>query len=128
MLAIDVKDLRARLSRDGEFTRYARQWTGSFAFLDEASHLRIEVRDGLVAGVSNGPNAGSADVAIAGPADGWQKVFAPLPPPFYQDLLGGAVGRHGFAPSGDLGTLTAYYGAIQRAAVLAGRSVRGEPL
>lgn len=81
---------------------------------------------GEVASVGTGNGAVAADVVFIGPAAGWDQVFAAVPPPFYQDLLGGAVGHHGFSASGDTTTMAAYYAAIQRAVVLAGRAIRGE--
>lgn len=124
MLEVDTEVLRRRLEEDGEFRRGARLWTGSFAFQDEASCICIELQDGRLAGVTSA--GGTPDVTITGPAAGWEKVFAAVPPPYYQDLMGGAVGRHGFTFSGDLTTLLAYYAAIQRAVVVAGQVSRME--
>jgi hypothetical protein len=124
MLEIDVDDVQQRLSADGEFLRYARQWTGSFGFSDGVAHVRVSLAGGAVSEVASGTEAAAADVVIQGPAEGWKNVFAAVPPPYYQDLLGGAVGRHGFLPAGDFSVLAAYYGAIQRAAVLIGQSLR----
>lgn len=126
MLDIDVKDLRRRLQGDAEFARAARHWTGSFGFATEDVGLRVLVEAGRVREVLCEKDAPAAEVKITGPADGWANVFAAVPPPYFQDLVGGAVGRHGFTISGDLLVLSAYYGAIQRAAVLAGRSLRKE--
>jgi hypothetical protein len=118
---IDEQSLRAVLEADGEFRRAARLWTGSFAFrTDDGAGVRIELRDGRVVGVEV-PGSGPATVAFSGPADGWANVFAPAPPPYYQDLIGGAVGRHGFGVEGDLTAMAAHYGAIARAVVLVGR-------
>jgi hypothetical protein len=126
MLEIDASDVHQRLSADGEFLRYARQWTGSFGFSDGVAHVRVSLSGGAVSEVASGAEAPTADVVVQGPAEGWKNVFAAVPPPYYQDLLGGAIGRHGFVPAGDISVLAAYYGAIQRAAVVIGQSLRRE--
>ena len=123
-MEVDATALRRRLEEDAEFRRAARQWTGSFAFRDETSSLCIELQSGRLTGVTS--EGETPNVTITGPSEGWAKVFAAVPPPYYQDLMGGAIGRHGFTVSGDLATLAAYYAAIQRAAVLTGQVSRME--
>ena len=126
MLGIDAQRWSDALRDDGEFRRSARLWTGSFAFSDGEGHLRLELAAGTPIAATAGPGESSADVTFSGPSAGWRNLFAATPPPFYQDLLGGAVGHHGFVPGGDLVTMAAYYGAIQRAAQVAGRVFRGD--
>ena len=116
MEGIDPVNLREALERDGEFRRASRQWSGSFAFGDEERFVRIELAGGEVSSIAVLPGRPEATVVFHGPRDGWRNVFAELPPPYYQDLVGGAVGRHGFTLTGDLSVMAAYYGAIKRAA------------
>lgn len=126
VLGIDPQRYRIALENDGEFRRASRGWTGSFAFFDGSRHLAASLSNGVVVNARSGDGTPEADITFCGPEEGWRQVFAAVPPPYYQDLLGGAVGRHGFAPSGDLAVMAAYYGAIRRAAVVAGRVLRGE--
>ncbi len=107
------------LKADAEFCRASRLWTGSFALADETGFVSVTVAGGDVRGVVTGAGASSAEVTFSGPAEGWAKVLAAVPPPYYQDLIGGAVGRHGFLVSGDVTRMAAYYPAIQRAVRLA---------
>jgi hypothetical protein len=51
---------------------------------------------------------------VVAPEAGWTAFLAPVPRPFYQDLLGGCVQHHGFTVAGDLLSLAAYYQATQR--------------
>ena len=122
--AVDIEParLKALLEADGEFRRASRLWSGSFALADEGGYVRIEVGRGQLESVDAGAGSPNADTVFKGPAEGWAKVFAPAPPPYYQDLVGGAVGRHGFAMSGDTLQMAAYYPAIQRAVRLAGQA------
>lgn len=119
---IDRDRLAALLAADGEFRRAARLWTGSFAFADEDGFVTVEVSRGRVQAVEAGAGSPAAGITFSGPAEGWAKVFAPVPPPYYQDLIGGAVGRHGFSILGDALQMAAYYPAIQRAVRLAGKA------
>ena len=116
---IDRDRLAELLTADGEFCRAIRLWTGSFAFADEAGFVSIEVSRGRVESVVFAAGSPSAGITFSGPAEGWSKVLAPVPPPYYQDLIGGAVGRHGFGIAGDSLQMAAYYPAIQRAVRLA---------
>ena len=50
---------------------------------------------------------------IVGPADGWEKMLQPAPPPFYQDLYGAQI-HHGFAIHGAIEDVGPYYPALRR--------------
>lgn len=107
------------LKADAEFCRASRLWTGSFAFADEAGFVSVNVASGDITGAVTAAGPSSAEITFYGPVEGWAKVLAAVPPPYYQDLIGGAVGRHGFLVYGDAAELAAYYPAIQRAVRLA---------
>ena len=124
VLGIDTADVVMALVDDGEFRRAARQWTGSFAFTDGMDYLLFRVEAGELDAVFASDGEVEAEVVFLGPADGWAKVFAAVPPPYYQDLVGGAVGRHGFGVSGDLAVMSAHYAAIQRAVAVTGSAWR----
>ena len=126
--SIDEAGWKRALKSDGAFRRATRGWTGSFAFSDGHLHVCVVLESGGVVSVSADDGTIEADVVFVGPAEGWERVFAAAPPPYYQDLLGGAVGHHGFSATGDTATMAAYYGAIQRAVFVAGKVIRGEVL
>lgn len=116
---INTNRLQELLLTDGEFRRASRLWTGSFALADERGYVQVNLRRGQLDSVHGGAGTPEADTTFSGPAEGWAKVFAAVPPPYYQDLIGGAVGRHGFAIHGDSLQMAAYCPAIQRAVRLA---------
>ena len=55
-----------------------------------------------------------ATITVVASDDGWVQFLAPVPRPFYQDLLGGCVQHHGFQVAGDILSLSAYYQASTR--------------
>lgn len=124
MFDLPPERFASALAEDGEFRRAIRLWTGSMAFSDGERHLLVRVADGVLAGVVAGAGVPEANVLFVGPAEGWRQVLAPVPPPYYQDLLGGAAGHHGFLPGGDLDTLCQYYPAVVRAVAIAGELSR----
>jgi hypothetical protein len=67
-----------------------------------------------------------ATITVVAPKAGWTAFLAPVPHPFYQDLLGGCVQHHGFTVVGDLLALAAYYQATQRLFALM-RVLRARP-
>lgn len=122
MFSVELDHWRQLLENDGEFRRASRLWSGSFAFADEEGFVGVRLQRGAVADVSAGDGPGIGDTVFRGPKDGWAKVMADVPPPYFQDLIGGAVGRHGFTIEGDTLQMAAYYPAIQRAVRLAARA------
>jgi hypothetical protein len=110
----DPSRLRARANADGEFRIAARYWTATLSLESPPRALRVELVDGQVAGCDERAAGGDATITIVGPAGGWAEFLAPIPRPFYQDLLGGCVQHHGFTVGGDVLGLSAYYQAAQR--------------
>jgi hypothetical protein len=126
VLAVDAEAWANALRADGEFRRASRGWTASVGFSDSQSYISFGVVSGklVYAACDRGPLA--ADITFTGPPEGWRQVLSDTPAPYYQDLIGGAVGRHGFAMRGDVLLLAPYYQAIQRAVTLAAAVMRGE--
>lgn len=124
MRNLDRSAWQSLLEADVEFRRACRAWTGSLALFDGTVHALLGVLDGSVAEAAVAVGIPAADITFEGPPEGWQHVFEAAPPPYYQDLLGGAVAHHGFEVHGDLLQLAVRYPAVQRAVALAGVAMR----
>lgn len=110
----DIAALRARFERDPELGHAVRFWTGALIVKAGAarSALRFEAGRLAEAGPRDAP-AGPRDVEIAAAPGEWEKLLAPEPPPFYQDVFGASL-HHPVSLGGDVETLYAYYPAIRR--------------
>ena len=114
MLLADATRLQAGVNADPEFRLAARYWNATLSLESPSRALRVEIADGQVANCQEGEAGRPATITIVGPDDGWAQFLAPVPRPFYQDLLGGCVQHHGFSVAGDMLALSAYYQAAQR--------------
>lgn len=110
----DPTRLQASANADPEFRLAARYWTATLSLESPSRALRVEIADGRVASCREGEAGQPATITVAGPDEGWSQFLAPVPRPFYQDLLGGCVQHHGFVVAGDMLALSAYYQATQR--------------
>jgi DsbC/DsbD-like thiol-disulfide interchange protein len=110
----DPTRLQASANADPEFRLAARYWNTTLSLESPSHALRVEIADGQIANCREGEAGEPATITVAGPDDGWAQFLAPVPRPFYQDLLGGCVQHHGFTVAGDLLALSAYYQATQR--------------
>jgi hypothetical protein len=110
----DPTRLQASANADPEFRLAARYWTATLSLESPSRALRVEIADGQVANCREGEAGQPATITVAGPDEGWAQFLAPVPRPFYQDLLGGCVQHHGFTVAGDILALSAYYQATQR--------------
>lgn len=104
----------AAANADPEFTIAARYWNASLALGAPDRVWRIEIANGRVTGCREAEAAAPATITVTASSDGWREFLAPVPRPFYQDLLGGCVQHHGFTVGGDMLVVNAYYHAIQR--------------
>ena len=77
-----------------------------------ASRLRFEAGRFAGAGRATRRPARATSTIAAAPAE-WEKLLAPVPPPFYQDPFGASL-HHPVSLGGDPETLFAYYGALRR--------------
>lgn len=110
----DPTRLQASTNADPEFRLAARYWNATLSLESPSRALRVEIADGQVASCRESEAGQPATIAVVASDDGWTQFLAPLPRPFYQDLLGGCVQHHGFAVTGDMLALSAYYQATQR--------------
>jgi DsbC/DsbD-like thiol-disulfide interchange protein len=114
MLLADPARLQAGANADPEFRLAARYWNATLSLESPTRALRVEIAEGRVAHCRAGEAGEPATITVTAPDDGWAQFLAPVPRPFYQDLLGGCVQHHGFTVAGDMLTLSAYYQATQR--------------
>ena len=114
MALADPARLRAGANADAEFRLAARYWTATLSLESPAGALRVEIADGQIASCRESAAGQTATITVAASDDGWREFLAPVPRPFYQDLLGGCVQHHGFTVAGDMLALSAYYQATQR--------------
>ena len=114
MLLADPARLQADANADPEFRLAARYWNATLSLESPTRALRVEIAEGRVAKCREGEAGEPATITVRGPDDGWAQFLAPVPRPFYQDLLGGCVQHHGFTVAGDILALSAYYQATQR--------------
>jgi hypothetical protein len=109
------RSLLAAVNEDPEFQLAARFWSGSFRLgMGPAEAYVFRIRDGRLVDVNLAPTSFDAwDFEIAGPAEGWTEILAPVPKPFYQDVAS-ALLRHGFTLGGDVESYFAYHAALRR--------------
>jgi hypothetical protein len=110
----DPTRLSARFASDPELSRCARFFTGAFRLGVGEQRFELRFEAGRFAGA--GPAAsppGARDVEISAAPAEWDKLLAPVPPPFYQDPFGAAL-HHPVSLGGDPETLFAYYGVLRR--------------
>jgi hypothetical protein len=111
---VDPLQLQARANGDPEFARAARYWNATLSLETPTQALCVDIESGRVTGCRTGVPGAPATITVTASKAGWQAFLAPVPRPFYQDLLGGCVQHHGFTVGGDILALSAYYQASQR--------------
>ncbi len=110
----DPLSLQSSVNSDAEFRHTARYWDATLSLETPTQALYIEIVAGQVKHCREGRPGEAVTVTVSASEDGWRQFLAPMPRPFYQDLLGGCVQHHGFTVEGDILTLSAYYQASQR--------------
>lgn len=110
----DPARLQLAVNADPEFRLAARYWNATLGLESTTEALRVEIADGQVVSCDSCRPGQPATITVSGPDEGWAEFLAPVPRPFYQDLLGGCVQHHGFQVAGDMLSLSAYYQAMQR--------------
>ena len=108
-----LRALPAAANDDAEFAIAARMWDAEVIFASDGNSVRMSIVGGRITDVASAPAATDAQIRITGPDDGWQKMLAPLPPPFYQDLFGASI-HHGFTIEGAVEDVYPYYPALRR--------------
>jgi hypothetical protein len=100
-------------NKDPEFLIAARFWNSSLKLdMDDSTHI-LRIQDGKITVDSNAQASEVCDISISAPSEDWNKMFEPVPGPFYQDLFAATV-YHGFSYDGDLELMFAYYPALRR--------------
>lgn len=114
MNGLNGEDLREALNADPEFQLSARYWNGRVK-LDFGDRVYIvHVHDGVVERTEEDPTMyDPCDLSIAASAEGWEKLLATTPRPFYQDIYSASV-HHDFDIDGDLEQFFAYHAALRR--------------
>jgi hypothetical protein len=99
---------------DRELARCARFWTGALHLGVGPQRWRLRFENGrFAAAEATDAKPGPRDMALEAAASEWEKLLAPLPPPFYQDPFGASL-HHSVSLGGDAETLFAHYGALRR--------------
>ncbi|MFI5315248.1 MAG: hypothetical protein ACHQ6T_06085 [Myxococcota bacterium] len=110
----DVAALSERFASDRELALAARFWHGALHLGAGSQRVALRFEPGRTPRVDPDAGAiGARDVEITAAAAEWEKLTAPIPPPFYQDVFGAAL-HHPVSLGGDFETLYAYYPAIRR--------------
>lgn len=113
-LDLDPAQLRQSLNDDPEFRLQARYWNTTFRIVVEGRALLVRIIDGVIVEVDTGATPFDAwNFQLAGTAEQWAQLLAPVPVAFYQDYYA-AMLYHGFAIEGDMQQIMAYYPAIRR--------------
>ncbi|MGH2897792.1 MAG: hypothetical protein ACRDMZ_03900, partial [Solirubrobacteraceae bacterium] len=107
----ELSTLRSRLASDRELARCARYFTGAVRLGVGKEQYAVHFESGKVtaAGKAEAP-PGAHDVTLSAAASEWDKLLAPVPPPFYQDPFGASL-HHAVSLGGEPETLFAYYPA-----------------
>ncbi len=114
MRGLKGEDLRVALNTDPEFQLSARYWNGRVK-LDFGDRVYIiSVHDGVVENIEEDPTMyDPCDLSISASSEGWDKLLAATPRPFYQDMYSASV-HHEFDIEGDLEQFFAYHAALRR--------------
>ena len=106
-------ELPDRVNRDGEFRYAARHWDATLRLdIGDESH-RLRFQDGSLAEVAPCESGAACDLFVGASEDGWRELLAPVPRPYYQDLLGAQL-MHGVRLPEDPLAYAAYYPALRR--------------
>jgi hypothetical protein len=107
--------LAARCAADGEFQLSARYWTGSLRLDLDGTVIDLQLEDGIVTAARGSPasgHPGAGHIGLRGPAEVWSKILAPVPPPFFNDVLPALA--FGLERDGEVETFWQYFPAVRR--------------
>jgi hypothetical protein len=120
----DVLAQGDRFAADRELALAARFWHGALYLGVGRARIALRFEPGRAPRIEpSAAPAGARDVEVSAELAEWEKLLAPVPPPFYQDVFGAAL-HHPVSLGGDFETLYAYYPAIRRAIELLRESPR----
>ena len=126
-LAIPVDAVLEGVNGDPEFRIAARFWNARIRFYtNEADEYFMHIRDGRVVDfVSGSDGYQQSTIYVGGPRATWHDILKPEPARFCNDFFPAAIHR-GMRLGGDLSSLYAYYGALQRILAVMRREINGE--
>lgn len=101
-----------RAAVDGEFRLSARYWSGSVAIDIGEETLAFLLDDGRIDVAHLGAASGSGHIGLAASREVWEKILAPVPPPFFNDIM--PARGFGLALTGEDETVWQYYPAVRR--------------
>lgn len=124
-MRIPAEKLVTAINDDPEFRLCGRLWSTRIRYRMGDDAFILDLRGGEVAGVVEAPGIfDDFEIEIAAGDDVWEKILAPVPPPFHHDLFPAQL-HHGLRITGDLESVFAYYGALRRVTELM-RSVHND--
>jgi hypothetical protein len=117
MSTLDTESIVRLANSNATFRLAARYWTARVAFDIGDDRYLLEVDDGTVTSFV-GPDAptahGGVDVRVSGPADSWDRLLLPVPPPGFDHIAAGMRSADSIAVEGDLvGAVAPYFAALQ---------------
>jgi hypothetical protein len=108
--------LAERCAGDGEFRLAARYWSGSVRLDLGDAVVELLLDDGAVSAPSEPGSvarAGLGHIGVRAPVEVWERILAPIPPPYYTDII--AARAFGLRIEGERETFWQYYAAVRRA-------------
>lgn len=123
-LAIPVDAVRYGVNSDPEFSLAGRYWNARIRFYsNEADEYFMRIENGTVTDFLEGSSGyPSSTIYVGGPRRTWHAILKPVPERFCNDFFPAAIHR-GMRLGGDLSSLFAYYGALQRITAVMRREV-----
>ena len=112
-MRIAADRLTTALNDDPEFRLCARMWDARIRYRMGDDGFILDIRRGEAAVVGAPGIFDDFTIEIAAGDDIWEKILAPVPPPFHQDQFPAQL-HHGLRIAGDLESVFAYYGALRR--------------
>ena len=100
-------------ANDGEFLLAARHWSGGLKLTIGDTELALAMADGA-ASAGNGASAEGV-LEFVGAEDVWERVLAPVPPRFHNDVMANISSGLGSSRRGDPVVHAQYYAAAMRA-------------
>lgn len=114
--------LARRAWEDGEFRLAARYWEGSLRLDPLGELLEFAVSAEALTPAAAGAE-GARHIGIRAPREVWQALLAPVPPPFFNDIM--PARAFGLTLEGEAETFWQYYPAVRRLVDLLREEVNG---
>jgi hypothetical protein len=121
-----VERIRDAINRDPEFKLNARLLSKNVHLGVGDSECILKICDGVITEIKLAPYWESWSFSIKGSMEAWEKMFQPVPPPFY-DNLWTATQRDNLKLEGDMESAFAYLGALNRMFEIM-RQLQNEPV